>query len=397
MIKTPINFLLNSFSKHPNASFFVSPKKTITYKNFKKKVEKLASKLKSCGIKPRMKVLIYSDSDLDIITCYFAIWAIKAIAVPINFSLSEGYLREVENILNPDFILINKKIQNKKFDSTPFVKISEAKTSTDIQIPKSDDLALIMFTSGTSGIPKAVPITHQMVSNNAYQTAKEINIDHSDRIFLNTPSYTTSTIIHVLTLMSVAGSIFMERNFLFGDDFINQIHKYSCSGFGGVPVHFKRLLSATNSLNKKNFSLKFFINSGEHLPVPVIKELILKIPDIKFFCMYGLTEVAGRLCILPNTMLKKKMGSVGLPLKGMDIKILDSKNQECKQETIGEIFITGPNLAKGYLYNKLATQNSFTKFGFASGDIGYKDKDGYLFYSEETMIYLRLVVKRLVY
>jgi acyl-CoA synthetase (AMP-forming)/AMP-acid ligase II len=105
----------------------------------------------------------------------------------------------------------------------------------------------------------------------------------------------------------------------------------------------------------------------------------LALPNIQFFCVYGLTEVAGRLCILPPEKLDIKYGSVGLPLPGMEISIRDKSGQKVGVGEVGEVHVKGVCLMKGYLNNPEANKKSMKPYGFATGDFGYLDIDGYLY------------------
>jgi O-succinylbenzoic acid--CoA ligase len=121
------------------------------------------------------------------------------------------------------------------------------------------------------------------------------------------------------------------------------------------------------------------INSGEHLPVPIIKKLQEKLPKIKIYCIYGLTEVAGRLCILDSKYLSTKIGSVGKPLARMKITVRDESHKVVGPNQEGQVYVKGPLLTTGYINNDEVNKREFTKWGFATGDFGRLDTDGFLY------------------
>ena len=125
--------------------------------------------------------------------------------------------------------------------------------------------------------------------------------------------------------------------------------------------------------------LRFFMNSGEHLPVPVMLQIREKFPTLEIYCVYGLTEVAGRLCVLSSDLIDSKTGSVGRPLPGMKVHIRDENGQVLPAKAEGEVYVEGVCLMRGYLNNEEANTKSLTPVGFATGDFGYLDEDGYLF------------------
>jgi acyl-CoA synthetase (AMP-forming)/AMP-acid ligase II len=235
-----------------------------------------------------------------------------------------------------------------------------------------------MFTSGTSGVPKAVPMTFQAITSNAALTASRLKISQEDRILINSPPYYTSPILHILTMLVQGASVVAETGFLFGDTILTCLETNACTGFGGVPVHFTRILAA---LEQKQFpdTMRFLMNSGEHLPAPLILQLRNRLPEVKIFCAYGLTEVAGRLCILDAEMIDLKVGSVGKPLDGMTVHVLDETGDESPPSEQGEVFTNGTCLMSGYLNSEDLNRGVMTTAGFATGDIGYLDEDGFLF------------------
>jgi acyl-CoA synthetase (AMP-forming)/AMP-acid ligase II len=165
---------------------------------------------------------------------------------------------------------------------------------------------------------------------------------------------------------------------MYGAGILDHMDKYDCTGFGGVPVHFIRLVGALDQA-KKPPRWRFLMNSGDHLPVSIIQEIRNSLPEVQIFCVYGLTEVAGRLCILPPKIIDRKMGSVGLPLNGMQVTIRDEKGELVSPFEEGEVFAEGSCLMSGYLNNTAVNLKVMKTYGFATGDYGYLDDDGYLF------------------
>lgn len=345
-------------------------------------IEKRAFFLRDCGVVIGSKCALYSDDEEDFVFTLYALWLLGAVAIPLNISQKADKLRQIENSVQPDlgFYSANYKLGEEKqfpiflLGACNSIQLKEKRT------PKPDDLAIIMFTSGTSGVPKAVPITHRSIANNTATTAARLSLKASDKILVNTPPYTTSSIIHLLTMVTVGASTVIDRSFMFGSSVLDQIKDHCCTGFGGVPVHFSRLVSAAVD-GETPGSLRFLINSGDHLPVPVAKKIAEQLPNVRLFCMYGLTEVAGRLCILPDEDVISKCGSVGFPLEGMTVTVRDSKGELKAVGEQGQVYVDGPNLMTGYLNNQDANEKSMTPFGFATGDYGYLDKDGYLYIS----------------
>ena len=376
---TPVQFLLHWASETPNAIALCLNNTEYSYAQVFLMARAKAGFLEAHGVGSGTMCAVYTDDEEEFFFSLFGIWLVGGICIPMNIAQKKDKLQQMEKSVQPEVGFFSKEYDleyERIFPMYLLEKKGDIVGECRQVLPA--DRAIVMFTSGTSGVPKAVPMTFKAICHNAYETAALINVKSSDKLLVNTPPYTTSSIIHVLTMMSKGAATVVDRGFLFGSGIIDQICKYECSGFGGVPVHFSRLLAALAEKNAPD-SLRFLINSGDHLPVPVLKNIKKQIPDIEFYCIYGLTEVAGRLCVLPHEKVLQKSGSVGVPLVGMTVTIRDAKGEELDTGKLGEVFVQGKNVMTGYLNNIEANKKSMTKNGFATGDFGYLDEDGCLF------------------
>lgn len=375
----PFEFLLRWSEDSPDATALIINGRTFSYASMMSEVLRCAGFFKENGVVLGSKVAIYSDDDLVLILSLFASWALGAVGVPMNVSHKSEKLGQIERIVGPNVGFYSNEYHPDYERSFPMVEVSYGSDSlSETAKQTADGLGLIMFTSGTSGVPKAVPLTNSAIAHNAYLASLRLRAMASDRLLVNTPMYTTSSIIHVLTMLSQGASVVVERGFLFGSSILDQIKKYNCTGFGGVPVHFSRLL-ATFGSEEIPPSLRFLMNSGDHLPAPIIRSIRDALPSIEIHCFYGLTEVAGRLCSLPPEKIDEKTGSVGFPFEGMKVTIRDLEGRELPPNVEGEIHVNGPYLMSGYLNNPETNDKVMKPYGFSTGDFGYMDEDGYLF------------------
>jgi acyl-CoA synthetase (AMP-forming)/AMP-acid ligase II len=351
-----------------NRSLMIHKEGIFTYSQFAKDVASFSNGLSDQASSNTVAVINTGDH-YEMLVAIIAAWKLEIPVMPMPESSNEELLEAVQ-----------KAIGN-KIEIAHTVTISPNKPEPDFYLldakhfmtKAEQDVCLFMLTSGSTGQPKVVPIVWQALHKNITETAKVIGINENDRIFMNLPTHTMSAIHHLLTLLSVGGSYSVMRGFTYGKGILENLRETSCTGLVGVPATFIRMLPVLAEISElKNF--RFFFNSGEHLPTPIINSIREGAPKVSIFCVYGLTEVAGRLCILPEGQLDNKSGSVGHPIPGMDIIIKDDEGHQVQPNIKGEVWVKGPCLFSGYLGS---TGSSLEEF--ATGDIGHLDDEGYLF------------------
>jgi long-chain acyl-CoA synthetase len=376
---TPLDFVISGAKKGPESPAVRMGGVEMNYRELLEELERWAGFFRAHGVGPKTKVAVYTDNNLYLTLSMFALWGLGAVCLPMNVAQRPEKLLEIERSIAPDIGFYSQDFSDRS--SRPFQMRDlegEKRDRRPLATPSPDATAMIMFTSGTSGVPKGVGWTHGAIAHNNLATAERLAVTPEDRIFINTPPYTTSSITHVITMLAAGASIVAERGFLFGTGILDQMRDFDCTGFGGVPVHFMRIL-ATIAETPLPPRLRFLMNSGEHLPTPVIRGIRAAAPDLQIYCVYGITEGTGRFCILDPKKIDEKTGSVGFPIEGMTVSVRDEEGGEVGPGGEGEVYADGVCLMKGYINSPEANMRSMTPCGFATGDFGYLDEEGYLF------------------
>jgi len=396
-----------SYSKELDKDFILGPKETISYKKLHQDCISLAKYI-SDAYGENNKILLISHNSVFCVTVYLAIIKSGNVCVPINPEIETYNLDFIINICKAKYIFITSNLQN-RFDLKQYSMINEkdtcniVKSSGKIAKPEKDEnsfdenrLSEIIFTSGSTGEPKGVMISHRNLIANTDSIIEYLKLTSDDTIEIVLPFYYCYGLSLLHTHLKVGGSVVLNNAFIFIGSVINDLKKYKCIGFAGVPSHFQILLRKTKSFKTTDFpDLKYVTQAGGKLHRIFIQEFIDSFPNVKFYVMYGQTEATARLSYLPPEMLSKKIGSMGIAIPGVILDVFNDKGQPAETGKVGEIVAKGDNIMLGYLEDS-DTTNKILKDGWLyTGDLAYKDEDGYFFHTARKKEIIKVGGKRI--
>lgn len=252
-----------------------------------------------------------------------------------------------------------------------------------------DDLAALMFTSGSTGQPRGVMISHTNIIANTESIIEYLRLTRNDRIMAVLPFHYCfgASLLH--THLRVGGSIVVESRFMYPEVVLERMIETGCTGFAGVPSHFQILLRSS-SLRKKKFPrLRYVQQAGGALAAPFLCELRQALPQTEIYVMYGQTEATARLSYLPPQYLASKTGSIGVGIPGVRVRALDERGREICPGAVGEIVAEGPNIARGYWRAPEESAATFRNGCLYTGDLATVDSDGFLYIADRAKDFLK--------
>lgn len=376
-------------SKDSSNDLVMGNSEQLSFKEVYKRSNYLAKYLKECGTGSPM--LIIAPNSVFFITIYLGVLKSGNVCVPLNTEIEKENLDYIISQSVPEIIFIPekyKKIVNKydadiriitEIDLTNIIVNAENFIDTEKNFDENS-LAEIIFTSGSTGKPKGVMISHKNLIANTSSILDYLHLTENDRMLVVLPFYYCYGLSLLHTHIRVGGSIVLNNSFIFIGSVINDLNKYKCTGFAGVPSHYQILLRKSTDFKNTQFPyLKYVTQAGGKLHSSVIQEFIEAFPEIKFYVMYGQTEATARLSYLSPELLSEKMGSLGKGIPGVELRVVDEFGIDVKEGEPGEIIAKGDNIMLGYYNDKESTAISLVNGYLHTGDIAEVDKDGFIF------------------
>jgi long-chain acyl-CoA synthetase len=239
----------------------------------------------------------------------------------------------------------------------------------------ADDPAVLLYSSGTTGFPKGVTLTHRNVQSNVRTTAACAGMRADDRLIVFLPLFHVFAQDFIMNAAFEAGAtVVLHRRFI-PDQVIESIARDKVTMFFGVPTIYIALLNA-GVPKEKLASIRYFFSAAATMPQEISRRWTDTYGQLVYEG-YGLTECAP--CAAYNHVTQHRFGSVGTAIEGFDVRIFDENDKEVPRGEWGEIVIRGPGVMKGYWGNPRETAVALRNGWLHSGDIGRQDEEGYVF------------------
>jgi long-chain acyl-CoA synthetase len=369
-----------------------------TYAEFSNAVERAARMLAASGIGKGHAVGLLMPNSAEYIIAYFACWQLGAVAGPINSLLKADEIAYVISdseakalLVDSDFLPTIESIRNALPSLRTVIQFDDESLATrdfeaDEGLPNSnlsninlDSEAIIIYTSGTTGKPKGCLLTHGNLIANARQISEWLGFTSEDRLLTIMPLFHMNAVsVTTMSALYAGGSTVVSAKFS-ASRFWRIISDYEVTSFGSVATMLSMLLSTYPDgfpQGLKTDQLRFAMCGSAPVPAEILKSF-----EETFNCLviegYGLSESTCRSTFNPPDE-RRRPGSCGMPI-GNEMRVVNNDDQEVADGELGEIVLRGENILKGYYKNDEATAIAFRNGWFHTGDVGYRDTDGFFY------------------
>ena len=396
----------------PEGTFLVLEHDEVTFGRMESRAEALAASLAGLGIEAGDRVAVVMPSWPEFVVSMFAVAKLGAVLVPLNPRLTAADLKytlrhseavaaiTAETMGDLDFLQLFEELlvqlpelqylitvgeEDLWYDDRifQFEDLLSAGGGRDYSAPPvepSDDLFAIVYTSGTTGNPKGVELTHSNVVEVAVRTARVLGLGPSDR------AVGVTALFHVFGLgPGIVGSVVSGSALVLQEEFggagsLDLIERHRATVHHGVPTLFATELREQKSRPRDLSSLRVGLVAGAPVSDSFVREMTEHLcPNL--LVAYSVTEASSTVCITrPEDPSEKRLFTVGQPIDGTRVKICDPQGGgELPVESVGEIGVRGPGVMHGYYRQPRETSNSFDSEGyFLTGDLGIVDEEGFV-------------------
>src|SRR5207302_6082937 len=262
-----------------------------------------------------------------------------------------------------------------------WVALPELRTSgpvPDVSVG-ADDVHRLMYTSGTTGRPKGVMITHANLAWKNLAHIVEFGFTSADLGLACGPLYHVGALDLTTTSLIAAGATTIVHRVFDAAAAVDELERSRVTTVWLAPAMVNAIMALPDIEQRDLSSVRVIINGGEKMPIPLIERLQRTFPSAWFADAYGLTETVSGDTFLDRDSIVRKLGSVGRPCLYLELDIWDEEGRSVPAGERGEIVMRGPKVFKGYWRDPDATATAFAGGWFHTGDIGVRDDDGYLY------------------
>ena len=382
-----------------------------TYRQMNARANRLAGFLRDeIGIKPGERIGILAMNCVEYLDALFACGKLGAVLVPFNWRSHPREIAALVQQTSPRVLVFSDDFRAGVADiaATPACASvscwlslegpgisgsrdynatvqSRAAQPVSYEAVREEDLLCLLFTGGTTGLPKAACISYRMIAWNTLNTVIH-ELARGDVTLTHTPMFHTGALfVHTLPLLTLGGTVVLMRRWT-TDDMLTLIEREKVTALFCVPTQFQMMMQSPRFASADLRSIRFFTSGGAPLPVPIIHAYRQQ-HGVVFKQGFGMTEFGPGIFSLSPEFAESKAGSIGKPNYFIDARIVSADDGDASHPLpvgeIGELILRGPSMCSGYFQNPDASRASVDAQGwFHTGDLARLDADGFYYIAD---------------
>jgi acyl-CoA synthetase (AMP-forming)/AMP-acid ligase II len=398
---------------NPHAPAIGTPAGWLSYQQVADRVRRLATTFRAAGIAAQSRVIVALANGPAAVAVSLAIQAVGACAVELDVDWSADAVAAVANQTGAQFAIIlgrnaipwsqvrqkwthlfivHSSIPEPTYEAPQresLTWISEDGDMPDVDVDPAaiagmldpDTPALLVYTSGSTGGPRGVIQTHRNINANTRSICQYLHLGPQDRVMSILPLYYCYGKSLLQTHLLAGGSVFFDHRFAYPHVVMDAIGEQQCTGFAGVPLTFELLKRLVNVKAMQLSTLRYVTQAGGGMQPETIRWAREAFAPARLYVMYGQTEATARLSYLPPECAVEKEGSIGRGIPGVELRVVGKDGVTCPDGVTGHVIARGENVTPGYFRDPEGTAEILKDGWLWTGDLGYRDSDGFVYLS----------------
>ena len=402
-------FLMIAAAIVPDRAAIAFDGRQYTFEELQERVNRLANAMSDLGVGKGDRVAAMQTNCNHLVEIYFATAQLDAVYVPINFRAKQDELATMLNIVDPSFLFLGERYRPLvsdgmlpddrvvMLDAPPagmhgYEALLAGADAEQLHFPEDDEDAttVIMFTSGTTSVPKGVQLTHDSFATFLLTNVEPADPDVAETNLLTVPMY------HVAGLQAALAAVFGGRTLVVmpqfdPEEWMALAVEHRANRAMLVPTMLKWVMDHPRFSDYDLSSLGVITYGAAPMPLPVIRDAIAKFPGARFINAFGQTETASTITMLPPDdhvltgtpaeveVKLRRLTSIGKPLDDVEVMIVSEDGEPVSEGEVGEIVARGPRMMTGYWGQDEATGDTIRSGWLYTGDLAWQDGDGYIY------------------
>ncbi len=392
----------------PRKEALVWKDQRVSFSEWERLSHHAARMLRKLGLEFGDRVALLMENSLPFAVAYMAALRLGAVVVPLDYTARPDNLVAVMNDCTvkglitqgnlfhlvsamlaqvPSLSLVGFYASTDRFELSKAIRVFDLeavwKTLSVDRVSEEfgdQETALILYTSGTTGYPKGVMLSHSNLDWGSKNIVQFLEISSADREVNALPLSHLFGLAHIHCYCRAGGTMILEKNLRFPDRVLERIWKEKATSFPGVPASYAILLDRYEPLLRKYAQgLRYIILNSAAMPPERTKHLQSILPKTRIFMYYGLTEASRSTYIEYNVRDEKQLRSVGKASPNVEVYVLDEAGRPVRPGEMGEVVVKGPTVMKGYWNRPEETAAVLQPEGLHTGDSAITDEEGFIY------------------